>query len=103
MPLKTPTILLGFLLPWTWDISSWLLQQSAATAPYLGCGVAPIVQLLEVEQKSEYLNSQTQERSMISFKIHRAVKKHNCTHILNFRYPHIVVGYLTTQHIIHMP
>ena len=35
MPLKTPTILLGFLLPWTWDISSWLLQQSAATAPYL--------------------------------------------------------------------
>ena len=29
------TILLRFLLPWTWGISSWLLQQSAATAPYL--------------------------------------------------------------------
>ena len=37
-PLRTPTILLGFLLPWTWGISSWLLQQSAATAPYLGWG-----------------------------------------------------------------
>ena len=40
-PLTTPTFLLGFLLPWTWDISSWLLQQSAATAPYLGWGVSP--------------------------------------------------------------
>ena len=29
-PLATPTILLGFLLPWAWGISSWLLQQSAA-------------------------------------------------------------------------
>ena len=40
-PLATPTILLGFLLPWTWDISSRLLQQSTATAPYLGRGVSP--------------------------------------------------------------
>ena len=24
-PLETPTVLLGFLLPWTWGISSWLL------------------------------------------------------------------------------
>ena len=38
-PLAKPTILLGFLLPWTWGISSRLLQQSAATAPYLGRGV----------------------------------------------------------------
>ena len=38
MPLATPTVLLGFLLPWTWGISSWLLQQSAATAPYLDEG-----------------------------------------------------------------
>ena len=29
IPLATPTVLLGFLLPWTWGISSWLLQQSA--------------------------------------------------------------------------
>ena len=29
------------LLPWMWGISSRLLQQSAATAPYLGCGVSP--------------------------------------------------------------
>ena len=29
------TILLGFLLPWTWGISSRLLQQSTAAAPYL--------------------------------------------------------------------
>ena len=35
-PLATPTVLLGFLLPWTWGISSRLLQQSAAAAPYLG-------------------------------------------------------------------
>ena len=42
-PLATPTILLGFLLPWAWGISSWLLQQSAATAPYLGREVSPHV------------------------------------------------------------
>ena len=40
-PLAAPTILLGFLLPWTWGISSQLLQQSADTAPYLGRGVSP--------------------------------------------------------------
>ena len=39
--LATPSILLGFLFPWTWGISSWLLQQSAAAAPYLGWGVSP--------------------------------------------------------------
>ena len=32
------TFLLGFLLPWAWGISSWLLQQSAAIAAYLGRG-----------------------------------------------------------------
>ena len=40
-PLATPTVLLGFLLPWAWGISSRLLQQSAANAPYLGWGVSP--------------------------------------------------------------
>ena len=40
-PLVTPTVLLGFLLPWTWGISSRLLQPSAATTPYLGWGVSP--------------------------------------------------------------
>ena len=40
-PLATPTVLLGLLLPWTWGISSWLLQQSTAAAPYLGWGVSP--------------------------------------------------------------
>ena len=40
-PLATPTILLRFLLPWAWVISSRLLQQSAAAAPYLGQGVCP--------------------------------------------------------------
>ena len=39
-PLATPTVLLGFLLPWTWGVSSWLLQQSTAAAPYLGRGVS---------------------------------------------------------------
>ena len=38
--LSVPTVLLGFLLPWTWGISSRLLQQSAAAASELGHGVA---------------------------------------------------------------
>ena len=55
MALATPAVLLGFLLPWTWGISSQLLQPSAAAALYLGqgyllmaappdleCGVAPL-------------------------------------------------------------
>ena len=36
MPLPAPTIFLGFFLPRTWGISSRLIQQSAAAAPYLG-------------------------------------------------------------------
>ena len=40
-PLTTLTILLGFLLPWTWGVSLQLLQQIAATAPYLGQGISP--------------------------------------------------------------
>ena len=40
-PLATPTVLLGFLLPWPWGVSSGLLQQSVAAAPYLGWGVSP--------------------------------------------------------------
>ena len=39
-PLATPTVLPGFLLPWSWGISSRLLQPSAAAAPYLGRGVS---------------------------------------------------------------
>ena len=38
--LATATVLLGFLLPCTWGISSQLLQQSTATAPYLGQGLS---------------------------------------------------------------
>ena len=38
--LATPTVLLGFLLPRMWGISSQLLQQSTACAPYLGWGVS---------------------------------------------------------------
>ena len=57
MPLTTPTILLEFLLSWTWGISSWLLQQSSATATYLGqvappdleSGVAPLGPLPPVQ------------------------------------------------------
>ena len=40
-PLATTAVLLGFLLPWTCGISSRLLQQSAAAAPYLGQGISP--------------------------------------------------------------
>ena len=39
-PLTTPTLLLRFLSPWSWGISSLLLQQSTAAAPYLGWGVS---------------------------------------------------------------
>ena len=39
--LSVPTILPGFLLPWTWGIFSRLLQQSTAAALYLGYGVVP--------------------------------------------------------------
>ena len=35
------TLDVGYLLPWTWGISSWLLQQSTAAAPFLGRGVSP--------------------------------------------------------------
>ena len=52
MPLGTPTVLLGFLMAWMWGISSRLLQQSAAAAPYLGPGVpshAPLPPTLNVE------------------------------------------------------
>ena len=41
-PLATPTALLGFLFPWTWGISSRLLQKSTAAAPYLEHVVAPL-------------------------------------------------------------
>ena len=41
-PFSVPSIFLGFLLPWTWGISSWLLQQSSAATSYLGRGVAPL-------------------------------------------------------------
>ena len=40
-PLAKPTVLLGFLLPSAWGISSQLLQQSTAIAPYLRRGVSP--------------------------------------------------------------
>ena len=40
MPSGNTYVLLGFLLPRTWGISSRLLQQSTAAAPYLGRGVS---------------------------------------------------------------
>ena len=39
-PLATPTMLLEFLLPWTWGISSWLFKQRAAITPYIARGVS---------------------------------------------------------------
>ena len=41
-PLATPTVLLGFLSPRMWSISTWLLLQSAAATPDLGRGEAPL-------------------------------------------------------------
>ena len=38
--LPIPSLWVSFT--WTWGISYWLLQQSSTTAPYLGCGVAPL-------------------------------------------------------------
>ena len=49
-PLATPTILLEFLLPWAWGISSRLLQQSTATVPYLGWGVSPPTTLPDLQR-----------------------------------------------------
>ena len=40
-PLATPIILLGFLLPWVCGVTSRLLQQSTAAAPYLRWSVSP--------------------------------------------------------------
>ena len=40
-PLSVPTILLAFLLPWSWGISSRLLQQSTAVTRYFGWEVSP--------------------------------------------------------------
>ena len=41
MPLATPTVLFGFLLPWAWGISSRLLLTLDDVAPPdLGRGVA---------------------------------------------------------------
>ena len=39
-PLSVPTVLLGFLLPWTWGISSWLLKQSIVASAHCGAGAA---------------------------------------------------------------
>ena len=41
-PLSALTVLLGFLLPGTWCISSRLFQLGAAIAPYLGREVSPL-------------------------------------------------------------
>ena len=43
-PLNT-YCLTWFLLSWTWGVSLRLLQQSAATAPYLGCGTTDWFQI----------------------------------------------------------
>ena len=45
MPSGNTYSLTGFLLPWTWDISSRLLQQSTAAAPYLGQVAPPNLEL----------------------------------------------------------
>ena len=48
MPLAIPTVLLGFLLPWTWSISSGLLLTLeegyllTAAPPDLERGIAPL-------------------------------------------------------------
>ena len=41
-PLETPTVLLGYLLTWSWGLSSRQLQQSSSAAPSPGHGVAPL-------------------------------------------------------------
>ena len=54
--LATPTILLGFLLPWTWGISSWLIQQSADAAPYLGWVAPPYEYTVEMRNRFKGLD-----------------------------------------------
>ena len=54
--LATSTVLFGFLLPWTWVISSRLLQQSAAAAPYLGRGLSKnaISKMLSLNEENQF-------------------------------------------------
>ena len=54
--LATSTVLLGFLLPWKWVISSRLLQQSAATAPYLGRGLSKnaVSKMLSLNEENQF-------------------------------------------------
>ena len=55
--LATPTALLGFLLPWTWDISSWLLQQSTAAALTVDEGYLLMATLSDLEHGVAPLSS----------------------------------------------
>ena len=57
MPSHNTYILLGFLLPWTWVISSQLLQQSVAAAPHLGWGVSPHSHLIKIQYQNYELSS----------------------------------------------
>lgn len=57
-PLSVPTILLGFLLPWTRDISSQLLQENAATTPYVGDEVALLGHAPAPSQPPDFLVAQ---------------------------------------------
>ena len=46
-------------------ISSWLLQQSTAAAPYLGCGVSPHMgYLLPIGISNEIYSQQKQEQEL---------------------------------------
>ena len=57
-PLSVPTILLGFLLPWTRDICSQLLQENAATTPYVGDEVALLGHAPAPSQPPDFLVAQ---------------------------------------------
>ena len=50
MPLATSTALFGFLLPWTWGISSRLLQQSAPLLLTLDEGYLPTAALPDLQR-----------------------------------------------------
>ena len=74
------TILLGFLLPWTWGISSRLLPQSIAAVPYLGHGVAPLGHA-SVLSKAKWLSEEALQIAVKRREVESKAEKERYTHL----------------------
>ena len=83
-PLATPTILLGFLLPWAWGISSRLLQQSTAAAPYFGWGISPPTTLLDLQHGDWNAKVGSQETPGVTCKFGLGVRNEAGQRLIEF-------------------